>query len=170
MIKFTFTLNKEDYIKSYQAFFFQERKLFLAGIVLFTLWSGFNIISLILQHQTKMDLFTPPIAFLLTGIILLIAILFISPAKAGETAEKDKRSSCPIFYEVTSQQLFFRTEFTQTRFFWEDFIKTVESKNHILLVHSKNKNCFQIIPKRAFATHEDEQSFKALLAQKGLLK
>ncbi len=92
--------------------------------------------------------------------------LLLQPLIVANRVEKDERLSSPVDFVVDEEQILFKNKFTETKLDWGSFQKVIESKSHFLLIYTVNKNMFQIIPKRAFASSEDEQSFRELLNTK----
>lgn len=110
--------------------------------------------------------FVIPMTILLLVGFLVIFTLVINPFMIANKVEKDERLNSPVQYEVSDEQFLFRNQFAETKLDWGSFQKVIETKDLFLVVYTVNKNMFQIIPKRAFTSSEDEQSFRNLLNQK----
>ena len=80
--------------------------------------------------------------------------------------EMDERLGSPVQGQADEEQISFKTQFLETKLDWGSYHKVLESKDQFLLIHSANKNMFQIIPKRAFASVDDERAFRDLLKVK----
>jgi hypothetical protein len=92
--------------------------------------------------------------------------LVISPYMTAHKMEKDERLSSPVQYEANDEQIMFKNKFSETKLDWGSFCRVIETKDLFLLVYTSNKNCSQMIPKRAFASNDDEQAFRDLVAAK----
>jgi uncharacterized membrane protein YhaH (DUF805 family) len=101
--------------------------------------------------------------FLLAVPIYLIFVFVINPLLIVRNLEKDERLSNLLQFEFNDEQILCKTKFIETKLDWGSFQKVVESSDYFLLVYSTNKNLFQYIPKRAFATTEKEQEFRNYL-------
>ncbi|CAG1003689.1 hypothetical protein ANAEL_03173 [Anaerolineales bacterium] len=172
MISFGFTPTKNDYIKSFRAYYLSNWQ-FWVFLVLVTILLGIVAISALLSGELRdgynlaLSFIIPLIVFIILGSFLL-STLIINPLKIANKVEKDERLRSPIQYEVSTEQILFKNQFTETKTDWGSFQKFIETEDVFLLVYSVNKAMFQFVPKRAFASSDDEQAFKQLLISKNL--
>jgi hypothetical protein len=166
MLSFGFTPTKSDYIKSFRAFYLSNWKI-LAFLIFVSVPQVICIFSALIRGEFGYGFgFAIPITILLFLCFLAIYALLINPLMIANKIEKDERLHSSVQYEVTDEQLLFRNQFAETKLDWGSFQKFIETKDLFLIVYTVNKNMFQIIPKRAFTSSEDEQSFRNLLNQK----
>ena len=163
MISFRFAPTKDDYIKSLRVFYLNSWPTWAVLIVL-VLSKIICIGSAFVRGDLGFDFggIFPIVLFVFLVFYLAFAFV-INPMIVASKVEKDERLSSPVQYEVNDEQIMFKNQFTETKLDWGSFQKVIESKELFLLVHLTNKNMFQIIPKRAFASTNDEQAFKNLL-------
>jgi hypothetical protein len=172
MLSFGFTPTKSDYIKSFRAYYLSNWQIW-AFLVLITIPFGICAFSTLLSGKVRdgfsftLSFIIPLIAFMLLGSFLL-STLVINPLKIANKVDKDERLHSPIQYAVNAEQILFKNQFTETKTDWGSFQKFIENKDVFLLIYSVNKGMFQIIPKRAFASIDDEQAFRNLLISKNL--
>jgi hypothetical protein len=166
MLFFKFTPTKDDYIKAFRTFYLSS-------------WPVWGVLIVFLLSQIiffGLAFIRGDLGFDLGGILPIVLIVFIAsylaftlvinPMTAASKLEKNERLSSPVQYEVNDEQIMFKNQFAETKLDWGSFQKVIESKDIFLLVYTTNKNMFQIIPKRAFASTDDEQAFKNLLNTK----
>ena len=135
--------------------------LFIMGILL--------TISLIaLMHSDLRDGFfgSSSFLFLVFGFTFIGFALFINPLRVANRVKKDERMRSPIQCTMDEEYIAFKNQFVETKLDWGSFSKVIESKELFLLIHSASKNSFQIIPKRAFTSPEDEKVFREILDAK----
>ncbi len=172
MISFGFTPTKSDYIKSFRAYYLSNW-LTWTFLILVTIAIGIVAFSTLVSgglrdgYSFALSFMLPFIVFMLLGSVLLSALV-ISPLKIANRVEKDERLRSPVQYEVSTEQILFKNQFTETKTDWGSYQKYIETEDVFLLIHSAHKGMFQLIPKRAFASSDDEQAFRQLLISKNL--
>lgn len=72
----------------------------------------------------------------------------------------------PIACEMDNDRIFTVNQVAENKMDWSVFNKVVETKEYYFLIYSVNKNAFQIIPKRAFESIQQEQEARILFEQK----
>jgi len=119
--------------------------------------------------KTKSDvvIWLPIVFFVFVAFAFTFALV-VNPILTGNKVEKNERLSSPVNYEINDEQILIKNKFIESKLDWDSFQRAIESKDHFLLVLAVNKNMFEIIPKRAFASSDDEQTFKKLLIAKNL--
>ena len=168
MLSFGFTPTKNDYLKAFWVFYSSNWSIW-AVLFLAVVPQGICVFTALLRGEFGFgfEFILPLVIFLGLGFILFFAFV-ISPLRVANKVEKDERLNSPVQYEVNDQGLLFRNQFTETKTDWGSYQKFIETKDMFLLIYSINKNMFQIIPKRAFTSSDDELLFKRLLVSKNL--
>jgi hypothetical protein len=166
VLTFTYVPTRGDYLKSFRTIYLRSWPVWsVVGILM--LVQGVCIVSALLRGEAGFELgILLPLAIFVFLAFYLTFALVIRPLTVANKVEKDERLSSPVHYEVSDEQIVFRNQFAETRLDWGSFQKVVESQGHFLLLYTVNKNAFQIIPKRAFGSPEDEQAFRDLLKAK----
>ncbi len=100
------------------------------------------------------------------AIIIPLSILFLHPATMGDRVARDERLSCETTWELDENRVWIKNKFIETNFDWGSLGQTYETGEHYLISYTVNKNMFQILPKRAFLTAEQQNEFRQLLEQK----
>jgi hypothetical protein len=161
-LSFSFTPTRADYIISLRAFYLRQRTswlvmlLFGAGIIcgllipLFTDSFPFNLATF---------------AALAFGFYLFFSLLIL-PTMSGNRVDKNERLRAETFWDVNSTGVTIKTEFAETTFDWPTIGKVLVTRDYYLLVYATHKNIFQILPKRAFTSEEQEAEFQIYLEAK----
>ncbi len=166
MISFGFTPGGEDYRKSFQTYYRENWipsilfpvYILLVGIFLFIAGSyGTSGLG----NTLYFGLF-----FAFVAVFYVLFVFVINPRIIAARAAKDERMSSPVQYEVTDEQMVVRTTFSEIKTDWGQFQKVIDGKEVILLLHHGNVRLFQFIPKRAFASPDDERAFVELARRK----
>lgn len=166
MISFGFTPNGEDYRKSFQTYY---RENWIPAI-LFPVY--ILLVGIFLFITGSYGMFGPGntlyfgLLFAFVAAFYVLFVFVINPRLIAARAAKDERMSSPVQYEVTGEQLVMRTAFSEVKTDWGEYQKVIDGKEIILLLHHTNKRMFQFIPKRAFASPEDERAFVELARRK----
>ena len=165
-ISFHFTPNKDDYIKAFRAYYFDNPYIWPV-IAFLAILLPCAVVSMFMGDTVEGAYFKwlPISAFVFIAVWLLLTLV-IFPNNVGTNVEKNERLSSPVEYEVNDDQILIKTHFAESKMDWGTFARVIESKEHFLLVQSASKNMFHIIPKRAFSSPEDEKAFRDLLASK----
>jgi hypothetical protein len=103
------------------------------------------------------------VVYLSFFLLILVNTYRLSPRTTANQASRNEQILSPVTYEVDDQQLIIRNQFSETKNDWGTYRKTIETEEHFLLIYAVNPRCFQIIPKRAFASIEDQQTFRKML-------
>lgn len=100
-----------------------------------------------------------PIGFTLIPIIIAVfGVLIHTNAlrKMKDMGHFDKR----LEVTINDNEIQFKHDTGEVRLNWVNFYKTTETKEHFLLIYKKNRNAYQFIPKSAFASVNELESFK----------
>jgi hypothetical protein len=167
MLSFSFVPTKNDYLKAIWTYYFSN-SIILVGLIFLVLLVPLVILSVILLVALKSEVGTwlPITAIFILGSGFFAFVLLINPLITANKVKNNERLNSPVQFEVSGDQLLIKNQFTETKLDWGSFQKVIETKDYFLLVHSVNKNMFQIVPKRAFSSSADEQTFRNLLTIK----
>lgn len=166
MISFGFTPTGEDYRKSFMAYYRANwipsilfpGYILLVGVFLFIAGSyGTSGFGSTLYFG---------VLFAFVAVFYVLFVFVINPRLIAARAVKDERMSSPVQYEVTNEQIAVRTGFSEIKTDWGHFQMVIDGKEIILLLHHANARMFQFIPKRAFASPDDERAFVELARRK----
>jgi accessory gene regulator protein AgrB len=158
---FSFTPNRSDYIKTLRAFSLQHASTKIAIllsilVVIAILLSVFYLHTLSLASSTV----------LLVMVIYYLTVFFLGPANVADKVAKDERQSSEMTWEVNEDAAVVCTREADTNCDWSTFGETFETNEYFLITYAKNKNMFQMVPKRAFKNADQLAEFHKLLVGK----
>lgn len=160
-IKFDFTLSVEDYKTGTRMFYLKQTNT-LVGLVISGIFFFYGIILL----------FTGGRELLVTSLLVtalfpvLLYVYFVrSPSQVSKRVAQSERFTSPQKWRVDNEKIMISQHFGDTRVRWEEFVGLVESKDYFLLRFGVNRNAFQIVPKRAFSSEEQQAAFRELVRQ-----
>jgi hypothetical protein len=169
MMTFGFTPRKADYIKSYWAMQMSSW-VGWALVMIPILWIGFITIlyvrGLLLSGAQYSSALTLPTVFAAVFVLVVIYSMFVHPVVISLRMDREERMRSPVQFQVTEETVTIQNSFVESKVDWGTFRKVIDTKNYYLLVHTVNKNAFQILPKRAFTNAEEENTFRNLLQAK----
>ncbi len=158
---FSFTPNRSDYIKTLRAFSLQHTSTKIA-ILLSVLVIIAILLSVVYVHTLSLAGFS----VLLVMVIYYLSVFFLAPANVADKASKDERLSSEMSWEVDENMAVVCTRDADASCDWSTFSTAYETNEYFLITFAKNKNTFQLVPKRAFKTADQLGAFRALLEQK----
>ncbi len=158
---FSFTPNRSDYIKTLRAFSLQHTSTRIA-ILLSILVVAAILLSVFYLHTLSLAGFT----VLLVMVIYYLAVFFLAPVNVADKVAKDERLSSEMTWEVDENMAVVCTRDADTNCDWSTFSSAYETYEYFLITYSKNKNMFQLVPKRAFKNADQMAAFRALLEQR----
>ena len=160
-IEIEFTLSVQDYKNSVRAFYLKQRNTWISLSVTGILF----IYGIYLMFNPEADLSSYSIFAVLLFPVIMFAYLVFSPNRMAASVSQSDRYTVLQRWRVDKGGIKITNEFGELKFKWSDFMGVVEDKTFILLQYSSNKNAFQIVPKRAFSSIEQEEDFKDLAKQ-----
>ena len=168
MLSFGFTPTRSDYLKAYWAYYLSNWQIW-SVLILLVVPQGICIFSAILNgnYGSSSGWVFPFFLFLFLALFIVFTLV-INPLRLANRVKKDPRLSSPVQYEVSEEQIIIKNQFSETKTDWGTFQRFVESKDVFLLIYTVNKNMFQLVPKRAFASSEEVDAFRKLLVAKNL--
>jgi hypothetical protein len=103
-------------------------------------------------------------------ILLMLLFIFFLPAISGSSAAKKASKQSQLLHSTTfgldDENIYVATQLTESKLNWSVFNKVVETDLYYLFIYAVNKNMFQFLPKRAFASQTQEESVRLLIEQK----
>ncbi len=169
MITFGFTPRKADYVKSFWAMQMSQWGLWVL-LLIPILWISFVTIlyvrGLLVTGAQYSSTMTLPTVFAVIFLLAVVYIMFIHPILSSLRIDREERLRSPVQYQVTDEGITIKNSFVESKVDWGSFRKVIETRNYFLLVHTVNKNAFQILPKRAFANLTEENAFRNYLQEK----
>lgn len=159
-INFVFTPTKTDYVKSMQSYYSRQKSVwsiatFLGIICLctisYTVSRGVGI---------GIGLLIPILVFA----FYLLSLFLIQPLLLGRQIDANERLRTETEWVVNeSEILVISRPHTETKYDWGSFCEFIETKDYFLILHSINKRMFQVVPRRAFQSSDQENEFRAML-------
>jgi PHD/YefM family antitoxin component YafN of YafNO toxin-antitoxin module len=109
---------------------------------------------------------TSILLFVIMAAFGLIYSYFLVPLLMANKIVQDKNWSAENHWTATKDKITVNSGAGERKIKWELYQDFIDTNGFFLLIHSENKQSFQIIPKRAFESLEDEESFHQLLKSK----
>lgn len=160
-IRFSFTPAQRDYLITARAFLLRRPLLllivFVLGLVSSLLWLLFSLSA----NSADAIAFVLPaviVPFGLVALFLIVAPIIMASLVANNTALMSE-----LRCEASAAGLHVASANADTTLNWELFGEVIETKNYFLLVFHDRRKLFQMIPKRAFASANDENHFRQLV-------
>jgi hypothetical protein len=163
-LEFEYTFN--EYVEANRSHFRLRRLVeiawyFVAPLLLFAL--AYTIVETVLYQSEPVSVNQ------FSGDAFLVAIIFASSPFSFRFMMRRQWKRQPqlhrrVKYEIDPDSVRVTTETSTGEMTWANFIRFVESKNLFLLY--PNKIVFHMIPKRAFASAEEMDSFRELATSK----
>ena len=160
-IIFDFSLTVEDYKTGTRMFYLKQASV-LIGLAL----SGiFFIYGIILLFTGGRELLVT--SLLVTALFpMLLFVYFVrSPNQVSKRVAQSERFTSLQKWRVDDKKILITQNLGDTRIKWDEFVGMVESKDYFLLRFGVNRNAFQIVPKRAFSSDQQQETFRELVKQ-----
>ncbi len=161
-ISFHFIPTKDDYVRGVRAFYFSDagfkRALVIMGVV--------ELLLVVAAFAGNLGDGPLPWLFVLGLLAFPVYLLVILPINMGRQIEKNERFTAETTWELGEDQVSIKNKFSETKTDWGSFQKMVRTDDYYLLIYATNKRMFQIIPKRAFESQEQETAFREFVKQK----
>jgi hypothetical protein len=93
---------------------------------------------------------------------LVALFLIAAPIVIASQAAKNKTLMSEMRWAASDAGLQVAGANTDTLLNWSLFNQVIETKNYFLLIFRQRRKLFQMIPKRAFASPQDEERFRAM--------
>lgn len=166
MIKLNFSPKIDDYLAAYAVHYKRN----------WATWASLGCTILALVFHLLYILLNAPGSFLSQGLMAFIVLLFcisilvfafvISPGKIRRLLQEDPAASAEVTVSIDHQGLHTQSPNALNEKEWKDFYQLLETNAVFMLLGREKRASFQVLPKRAFASQEDEAKFKALATEK----
>ena len=156
-IKFKIVLTKDDLVTALRNFYASQlnNQFWGAFLILVVIAGVFGLI------RNGME--TSILLFVIMAAFGLIYSYFIVPLLMANKIVQDKNWSAENNWTVTNDKITVNSGAGERKIKWELYQDFIDTQGFFLLIHSENKQSFQIIPKRAFESLEHEENFRQLL-------
>jgi hypothetical protein len=131
------------------------------------------VLSLVLFFSSLRFSTKPYLPFITLVLLLyyVVSYLFSYPVTSVGRLSKSVTHFSEISWEASADRLHIQDGLTETNTDWAVFNCVYETGEHFLLLFASNRTLFQFIPKRAFTSAGQLNSFRDLLALKlGMVK
>lgn len=159
-IHFSFTPTQHEYIIATRAFLLRQPLylliVFVLGLVSSLLWLLFALGA----NSAEAMVIGLPAFIVPFGLVVLF--LIVTPIVIASGATKSEALASELRWEASDAGLQVAGTNTDTLLNWGLFKGVIETRRFFLLVFHQRRKLFQMIPKRAFASTEDEARFRAL--------
>ena len=162
LIRIQFTPTPQDFTRPLRAVYLRQRSTW---IILSTLTIVFLFgagIFLLKGFQGN----TYAIFYILLLPVYVFFFFLFNPWLIGLQARSDERLKSKTTWEVDAKGVRIRNKALNNRYKWDSFYKVIETDQHYLLFPSNNKKRFEMIPKRAFESPEQQETFREYLRNK----
>ena len=158
-IKIKYQLTKKDYVVGLRLF---NTKTPLAWVAYLIVGAVLTYFALTMRTQDT---------FLTLIIILAIPLMALNtfvlrPYSYGQQASKDENLTASIRMTIAEDGIGIYRMHKNQQIDWKNFEELIEGKDYFLLKTVLHRNSFDIIPKRAFETPEEEDAFRELATRK----
>lgn len=161
-LRFQYTLLERDYVKAMRFRIFKNRVLWIMFVAYFFMGIGLKLISPDLRGISIVWL------FLIAALLSILYVYFIRPLRAVWRLRKDASSRTKITWSMNDEHIVITTKYGESKITWEVFQGVEDAKDHYLMCLIGSGRKYQIIPKRAFESPEQENAFRELVVEKGL--
>ena len=129
----------------------------------------YSIGTLALLAVSVLSFWIDSLRFSLYLAVIFLMLLFLTsyPLWSGwltvRNAPKKEHLTLPARYELDDDQVVVVNQLAETKYDWRVFSKAFDDGQYYFLSHSTNKNMLQFIPKRAFASPEQENAVRGMI-------
>ncbi len=159
-IRFSFTPAQRDYLITARAFLLRRPVIVLGVFVLGLLSSLIWLLFSLGAQGTDVFVFVLPAVILPFGLLALF--LLVIPIVMASLAANNAALMSELRCEAGAAGLQVAGAQGDTLLSWKLFSGVIETKNYFLLVFHQRRKLFQLIPKRAFASVDDEARFREM--------
>ena len=163
MFSIEFKAGKEDYSKVFWAYYLSIRRKWITQLITaLVLLASVFLFKLAGYFTNGLGGYLP--FFFFGAILIYFSRFFIDPGRMGNKAVSNENLNSQFSCLIDQETFMIKNQFNEIRMKWENFYKVIESPDLYLLFFAKNQ--FQFIPKNAFQSEIEIQTFKNLLASK----
>jgi hypothetical protein len=158
VVEIQFTLASGDYVRAMRAFLLRDARVWIAMGMVVVIFAG-GIANLVAVGELNLMGF-----FLLLFPLVLTAYLWWGwPASIGRRAQRDRRLRSPTTCQVKDEQFMTQNMLGESCLEWEAFHRIIETRSYYLFVFALNRRTFVLVPRRAFASAEQEATFQEIV-------
>jgi hypothetical protein len=95
--------------------------------------------------------------------ILAIYHYFTAPRRTAARRTRDERQRAKILFEIGDDGVLIKDNYVETKYDWRLFQRVLITEDFYFLVYATNRDTYHFIPRRAFASEEQERAFRAIL-------
>jgi hypothetical protein len=160
VICFSFTPAQRDYLITVRAFLLRRPLylliVFVLGLLSSLLWLLFSLSA----NRADALVFALPAVVMPFGLVALFLIL--APIVMASLAANNAALTSELKCEASTAGLRVAGASADTVLNWKLFSEMIETKSYLLLIFQQRRKLFQMIPKRAFASTDDEARFREI--------
>jgi hypothetical protein len=158
MVEFHFTPEPGDFSQAMRAFLWRDVRVWISmGLVGIMLVGGLaNLVAG--GEPTIMGL-----VLVLFPLLLAAYLWWGWPMSVGRRVQRDRRLRSPTTYQVGDERFVTRNVLGESSLEWAAFHRLVETRAHYLLVFDVSRRTFVVVPRRAFASAEQEAAFRDIV-------
>lgn len=158
VVELHFTPQPDDYVRCLQAYYARDRRIWL-GMGLAGLLFVLALSNLVAARQATIM----GVALLVLP-LLIIAFLWLGvPWSVGQRVQRDSRLRSPCTWHISDDRVVMCNQFGESRLEWMAFGRILQTGTHYLLISSTNRGMLFIVPRRAFVSPQQEESFREIV-------
>lgn len=162
-MRFEFTPTPDDYKKAIRIYHLSDVRLWII-MGIFGLPQLCCSLYIIIQNGFSAGIY-PFILLLLFPAFILYLLVWV-PMSFAQRAKKDERLRAKTTWIVSEEQIIVKNDHSDSKTTWDSFQKVIESRAFYLFFFQGKRNQFQMLPKRAFMTVEQELAFQKMVSKK----
>ncbi len=97
--------------------------------------------------------------------LFVIFTFYLQPIRIAQKAVQNDQLVAEATWEVSDAGVQILSRYGSTNLGWETLKKLVQTRDYYLLLSKENKNSFRFLPRRAFTSPQEEESFLQLVNQ-----
>lgn len=159
-IELEFSVSKQDYIQSTQSLY--SRTIGWWSYLILT--ASLFVYSIFRVFQSGFR----SIEFLVISLVFPLFLLYywvFLPQIAASRAMKKQRFFGPMKLKVDESGFEVSSQYGEYKIEWEDLVGFYEQKHYYILPYSAKNNDFDVIPKSAFVSDQQQEEFYSLVEQ-----
>ncbi len=159
-LRVSYTPTQDDYTRALRLFFLQwtGMRIIIGFLVVFL---GLTIYRVATQGDAP-NIFE--VIWLLLPPVFILFIFLVQPRSIARRAVANEQLRAETTWELGEPGLEISTVFGSKHLDWVDLRKLVPTKDYYLVLLRTNRNTFLFMPRRAFATPEEQENFSQLIA------
>jgi hypothetical protein len=157
-----YTPHLQDFARALRLFNWQRTST-KAILVFLTIAFGLVLVATIMKGP-PLTLFE--LLWLLFPPLFVIFSFYLQPLQIAKKAAQSEQLMSEATWEVSDSGIQINNSSGTKLLAWESLCKLVIMKDYYLLTSKNNKNAFRFLPRRAFASPQEEKIFVELARQK----